>query len=90
MELKENKCEGLIGLRELPGDLFRFDQDRYVVVGQRTGRKFRLGDELTVVIKAVDMDRRTVDFVLNEGRGPVTSSGKFQRRTVGKKKPGRR
>lgn len=90
VELKENKCEGLIGLRELPGDLFRFDQDRYVVVGQRTGRKFRLGDELTVVIKAVDMDRRTVDFVLNEGRGPVTSSGKFQRRTVGKKKPGRR
>jgi exoribonuclease R len=31
------------------------------VVGQRTGRKFRLGDELEVTIKAVDMDRRAVD-----------------------------
>ncbi len=90
VELRENKCEGLIGLRELPGDLFRFDQDRYVVVGQRTGRKFRLGDELLVTIKAVDMDRRTVDFVLAEGRGPVTTSGKFVRGPAPKKKPGRR
>ncbi len=60
----ENKCEGLIGLRELPGDMFRFDKERYAVVGQRTGRKFSLGDELEVTIKAVDMERRAVDFVL--------------------------
>lgn len=90
VELRENKCEGMIGLRELPGDVFRFDQDRYCVVGQRTGRKFRLGDEVMVTIKAVDMDRRAVDFVLMEGRGPVTTSGKFERRATAKKKPGRR
>lgn len=90
VELRENKCEGMIGLRELPGDVFRFDQDRYCVVGQRTGRKFSLGDEVMVTIKAVDMDRRAVDFVLMEGRGPVTTSGKFERRPAAKKKPGRR
>ncbi len=90
VELRENKCEGMVGLRELPGDVYRFDQERYCVVGQRTGRKFRLGDEVTVTIRAVDMDRRTVDLVLAEGRGPVTSSGKFERRPTGKKKPGRR
>lgn len=79
VELRENKCEGMIGLRELPGDVFRFDQDRYMVVGQRTGRKFRLGDELTITIRAVDMDRRTVDFAL--AGGPLTTtSGKFERR----------
>jgi ribonuclease R len=64
VELNENKCEGLISMRDLPGDAFRFDQDRYVVVGQRTGRRFRIGDEVEVTIKAVDMDRRTVDMVL--------------------------
>lgn len=80
VELRENKCEGMIGLRELPGDVFRFDQERYAVVGQRTGRKFRLGDEVRVTIKAVDMDRRTVAFVL-EGEPLVTTSGKFERRT---------
>lgn len=90
VELRENKCEGMIGLKELPGDAFRFDQERYVVVGQRTGRRFRLGDELRVTIKAVDMDRRTVDFALDDGGRQVTTSGKFQRKPAGKKKPGRR
>jgi DNA-directed RNA polymerase subunit E'/Rpb7 len=75
----ENKCEGMIGLRELPGDVFRFDQERYTVVGQRTDRRFRLGDELRVVIKAVDMDRRTVELGL-EGETMRTTSGKFERR----------
>ncbi len=79
VELRENKCEGLIGLRELPGDVFRFDKERYTVVGQRIGRKFRLGDELEVTIKAVDMDRRAVDLVL-AGEPAVTTSGKFERR----------
>ena len=79
VELRENKCEGLIGLRELPGDVFRFDKERYAVIGQRTGRKFRLGDELEVTIRAVDMDRRAVDFVL-AGEPAVTTSGKFERR----------
>ncbi|MBK8498999.1 MAG: ribonuclease R [Flavobacteriales bacterium] len=90
VELRENRCEGMIGLRELPGDLYRFDQDHYCVVGQRTGRRFRLGDELMVTVKAVDMDRRTVDFALFEDRAPVTTSGKFVRKHAGKKKPGRR
>jgi ribonuclease R len=82
VELIENKCEGLIGMRDLPGDVFRFDQERYVVAGQRTGRKFRLGDELMVSVKAVDMDRRVVDLALAEDDDMpgVTTSGKFERR----------
>jgi hypothetical protein len=79
VELVENKCEGMIGLRDLPGDVYRFDQERYTVVGHRTGRSLRLGDELRVVIKAVDMDRRTVEFALEEDGG-ITTSGKFERR----------
>jgi ribonuclease R len=79
VELVDNKCEGMIGLRELPGDIFRFDQEHYVVVGHRTGRRFRLGDELRVVVKAVDMDRRSVEFGL-AGEVMRTTSGKFERR----------
>jgi ribonuclease R len=79
VELVDNKCEGMIGLRELPGDVFRFDQEHYVVVGHRTGRRFRLGDELRVVVKAVDMDRRSVDFGL-AGEVMRTTGGKFERR----------
>ena len=87
VELRENKCEGLIGLRDIPGDVFRFDKERYIVVGQRTGRKFRLGDELEVMIKAVDMDRRVVDFSLSGAASPaITTSGKFERRSIAPRK----
>ena len=68
VELRANKCKGMIPLRDLPGDAYRFDQQRYTVVGQRTGRKFRLGDELLVSIRGVDMDKRTVDLGLAEVR----------------------
>ncbi len=64
VELRANKCEGMIALRDLPGDHFKFDQNRYTVVGQRTGRRFRLGDEIMVSIRGVDMDKRTVDLAL--------------------------
>lgn len=87
VELKDNKCEGLIGLGNIPGDTFRFDQEKYAVVGQRTGRKFSLGDDLSVTIAAVDMERRNVDMLL-AGEALVTSSGKFERRAGKPKKSG--
>ncbi|MBL8009355.1 MAG: ribonuclease R [Flavobacteriales bacterium] len=80
VELKANRCEGMIPLRELPGDAYRFDAERYLVAGLRTGRRFRLGDEVAVRIKAVDMDRRTVDLVLDEERAARgTAKGRTKR-----------
>lgn len=81
VELAGNKCEGFIPMKDLPGDVFRFDQERYAVVGHRTGRTFQLGDELSVVVKAVDMERRASTFSLGDGEAAaVTTSGKFQRK----------
>jgi ribonuclease R len=64
VELGGNKCEGMIGLRDLPGDQFKFDDQQYVMRGISSGRTIRLGDELDVVVRAVDMDRRTVDLAV--------------------------
>lgn len=66
VELIENKCEGMIALRDLPGDHYRFDQERYQLTGLRTGRQFRLGEELEVMVRGVDMEKRTVEFSLVE------------------------
>ena len=66
VELIVNKCEGMIALRDLPGDHYRFDQERYQLTGLRTGRQFRLGDELEVMVRGVDMEKRTVEFSLVE------------------------
>jgi ribonuclease R len=68
VELTENKCEGMIALRDLPGDRYGFDQASYTVTGQRTGRRFRLGDELEVMVRGVDMEKRTVELALAEDR----------------------
>jgi ribonuclease R len=73
VELAENGCEGMVPLRDIPGDNFRFDETHYMVVGSRTGRRIRLGDEVTVVVRAVDMDRRTVDLALATDRPAIRS-----------------
>jgi ribonuclease R len=64
VEIRANKCEGMISLRDIPGDAYKFDQTKYTVVGQRTGRRIRLGDELMVTVRGVDMDKRTIDLAL--------------------------
>lgn len=82
VEVIENKCEGMIALRDLPGDHYKFDQEKYAVVGQRTGRRFSLGDELEVMVRGVDMEKRTIDLSLvgegAEERPSAERSGRGQ------------
>ncbi|MBK8582784.1 MAG: RNB domain-containing ribonuclease [Flavobacteriales bacterium] len=70
IEIIANKCEGMISLRDLPGDHYKFDQESYTVTGQRTGRRFRLGDEMEVMVRGVDMEKRVIDLALSDGGMP--------------------
>lgn len=62
VELIENKCEGMIRLRDLPGDYYTFDPENYEVVGKKTGQSYRLGDEIDVKVKKADLIKRNLDF----------------------------
>ncbi len=62
VELKGNKCEGLVRYEDLPGDYYYLDDDNFRVVGQDTGRVIQLGDEVRVVVKAVDLFKHRMDF----------------------------
>jgi ribonuclease R len=64
VELIENKCEGMIRLKDLSDDYYYLDEDNYQVLGHNTKRKFKLGDELMVTIKSVDSQRKEIDFAL--------------------------
>jgi len=64
VELVANKCEGMIRVRDIPGDYFVFDPDTYEVVGKRTGETYRLGDEVDVKVKKADLNKRNLDFEL--------------------------
>ncbi len=66
IEIAENKCEGMVRLRNIREDHFVFDQDQYAVVGKRTGKKYQLGDEVYIKVKNTDLVKRNLDFELVE------------------------
>jgi ribonuclease R len=65
-EIVENKCEGMIPIRDLGGDFFEYDEDNYWIRGRRTGRKYRIGDPVTIKVMRVNMVRKQIDFGLIE------------------------
>ena len=64
VEIIQNKCEGMIRLRDMNDDHYMFIQDKYAVVGKKTGREFVLGDELLVKVKNADLIKRHLDFTI--------------------------
>ena len=62
VELKDSKCEGLVRYDDLPGDYYYLDEDNFRVIGQKSGRVLQLGDEVTVVVKTVNLLKRQMDF----------------------------
>ncbi|MDE6847260.1 MAG: ribonuclease R [Lachnospiraceae bacterium] len=61
-----NTVEGLIHVASLPGDYFYYDENAYEMVGQDTGKTYKLGERLTIQVKSVDRFARTVDFMIPE------------------------
>jgi ribonuclease R len=58
--------EGLIHISELPSDYFHFDAAKHMLLGERTGRRYRLGDRVRVKLVRVDLEASKIDFVLAE------------------------
>ena len=59
-----NLVEGLIRLEDIPGDYYIFEEETFSVVGQKTKKRYRLGDNVRVEVKAANKETRTIDFVL--------------------------
>ncbi len=64
VEIEENKCEGMIRLRDISDDFYTLDEKNYCIVGQRKKRKYQLGDEVNIKVKRVDLGKRQIDFSL--------------------------
>jgi ribonuclease R len=64
VEIIENKCEGMIRLRDITDDFYVWDEKNYCIVGQRKKKKYQLGDEVLVKVKKVDLSKRQIDFIL--------------------------
>ncbi|WP_299798862.1 ribonuclease R [uncultured Maribacter sp.] len=64
VEIIDNKCEGMIRIRDIKGDYYIFDEKQYAIVGERTKKTYTLGDEITVMVKSTDLVKRHLDFAL--------------------------
>jgi ribonuclease R len=63
--LDEVYVEGLIHVSELGADYFHFDPARHQLLGERTGKRFRLGDRICVELVRVDLEQARIDFTLS-------------------------
>ncbi|MFP5264972.1 MAG: ribonuclease R [Blastocatellia bacterium] len=62
VELNEFFVEGLVHVSTLADDFYEYQERKHRLVGERTGRKYRLGDEVRVVVVRVDRTRHLIDF----------------------------
>ena len=65
VEIIENKCEGMVRIRDIKGDFYRFDPEEFALIGERTKTKYQLGDEVEVRVKYADLVKKHLDFILN-------------------------
>ncbi|HYC85866.1 MAG TPA: ribonuclease R [Chryseosolibacter sp.] len=70
VEIVETKCEGMIRMSDMNDDFYEFDEKRYRIVGRRTKKVYTLGDKVSVKVKKTDIDKRLIDLVFADTRGP--------------------
>ncbi len=70
VELADIYVEGLIHISTLPEDYYQFDGIKHMLYGERTGKQYRLGDPIKILVARVDLDQREIDFVVPEGSRP--------------------
>ena len=64
IEEKETKCEGMVKIRDIGDDFYTLDEKNYTLKGEKTGRKFTLGDSVKFKVVSADMERRVLDYAL--------------------------
>ena len=98
--LVEHYVEGRVHVSSLADDFYRFLEDHHVLRGERTGRMFRLGDQVEVCVVRVDEERRQIDLAVSDivealrktgpgRRAGRAEAGSQQERRRAAKRPGR-
>ena len=64
VEIIENKCEGMVRLRDISDDFYTLDEKNYAIIGQRKKKVYQLGDEVRIKVKNVDLTKKQIDFSL--------------------------
>lgn len=63
-EINENKCEGMIPIRDLDDDFYEFDEKNYCLRGRRNKKEYLLGDPIKIKVARANLERKQLDFQL--------------------------
>jgi ribonuclease R len=64
VEINENKCEGMIPIRDLDDDYYEFDDKNYCIRGRRKHHVYSLGAPVTIKVERANLEKKQLDFVL--------------------------
>jgi len=64
VEIIENKCEGMVRIRDIKDDYYIYDEKQYALIGQATKNSLQLGGKVVVKVKNTDLERKHLDFNL--------------------------
>lgn len=64
VEEKDTRAEGMVKIRDLGDDYYNLDQKNYCIVGEKTKKKFSLGDQVKFKITSADLEKRAIDCIL--------------------------
>lgn len=64
VEINENKCEGMVPMRDLGDDYYEFDEKNYCLIGRKHHQKFSLGDPVKIKVARANLEKKQLDFIL--------------------------
>ena len=89
-EIDENHCEGMIPMRDLDDDYYDFDEKNYCLVGRRRHHVYQLGDPIRIKVAKANLERKQLDFTLDDGRPVKIPQQPVKEQPKGRKKKERR
>lgn len=64
IEEVNTRCEGMVFVRNLTDDFYQFDKKNYCLVGEKTKKRYRLGDPVKFKVMGADLERKTLDYMV--------------------------
>jgi exoribonuclease R len=64
VEIEENKCEGMVYIRDIKDDKYFYNSDEQSLIGKNTKKKYQLGDPLQIEVKKADLIKKHLDFTI--------------------------
>ena len=64
VELEENKCEGMVYVKDIKDDKYYYNLEEAALIGKQNKKKYQLGDNINVEVKNADLVKKHLDFII--------------------------